>query len=113
MIKSYAHLFITCATAEERRFTKAFLFDVAPFEEIDEELIYIPLESEDSIPVSTLLDDLVFLLEEHMNKLALASRKFDCKLALVVKSPLPFNLEKCDRNILAFAKGIGATITIL
>ena len=110
---SYSYLSITCTTPEERVAVKDFLSAVTPFDEIDEKLVYMTLKSEDVIPVPTMLEDVICLLEEHKDKLSSVACKFDCKLELVAKSPLHCTVEECAPYILSFAKDIGAAITIL
>ena len=113
MILSYSHLSITCASPEEHARVREFLADVTPFDDYGDRLIYMPLESEDAVPVSVAIEDVICFLEDHTDKLAKVSKKFDCKLELVAKSPLPYDLAKCDPYIFDFAKQIDAKIKIL
>ena len=110
---SYSYLSITCTTPAERVAVKDFLLAVTPFDEIDEKLVYMTLKSDDVIPVPTMLEDVICLLQEHQDKFASVSKNFNCKLELVAKSPLSCTVEKFDSSILSFAKSIGATIRII
>ena len=112
MKKSYAYLRITCNDKRERALIRERLAEVTPFYRKRKELRYMELASKEAMPIPEILDAVLFLLEEHMEKLVEVSRLPFCKPELVASSPAPLSLTDIPACVSEFMQRTGAALIL-
>jgi hypothetical protein len=70
------------------------------------------LASKEAMPIPEILDDVLFLLEEHMEKLVEVSKLPFCKPELVASSPAPLSLADIPTCVSEFMQLTGAALIL-